>query len=116
MDRNGPSHNTNAPLVMRKYQLSYDEALQLVKDDRPIAQPNAGFEEQLRLWEGCDYSIYVAGSIGKTKDEYNTWKRDQEEAVTPTVTSPKTPKTPIIEIGETGIIDMVERKGVHEED
>jgi len=94
---------------MRKYHISYENALQLVKEDRPIAHPNAGFREQLGLWERCGYNIYSDG--GKTKDEYKSWKRDQEETVTPSVTSPnspKSPRTPIVEINETEVIDMVE--------
>jgi hypothetical protein len=36
---------------MKKYSLSFDEALKLVKKGRSIVNLNAGFEEQLRVWE-----------------------------------------------------------------
>lgn len=36
--------------VMREQQLTYDEALAFVREQRHV-QPNAGFEEQLRAWE-----------------------------------------------------------------
>lgn len=95
---------------MRKQRLSYDDALRLVKKSRPIAQPNPGFEEQLRLWEECDYSIYVEGKIGIFKDRYQTWRRDQEGTRTPTIMSPKSPKSPIVEVDSHRVIDMIERR------
>lgn len=107
---------------MRKHHLSYDDAIRLVKKDRPIAQPNFGFEEQLRLWEECEYSIYVEGKVGVMKEQYKKWKRDQEGMRTPTNMSPKTPKTPKTPIHEidsrtgSSVIDMVERLGVWAED
>ncbi len=37
--------------LMHKTGRSYDETLAYVKSQRPIIQPNRGFEEQLRVWE-----------------------------------------------------------------
>jgi protein-tyrosine phosphatase len=37
--------------LMQEYGLSYDDALAFIQSRRPIAQPNHGFEEQLRALE-----------------------------------------------------------------
>lgn len=49
----GVSRSTSVVVdwLMRKHGLSYDEALQLCKKTRPIAQPNTAFERQLRQVE-----------------------------------------------------------------
>ena len=37
--------------LMRKYELSYEEAYSKVKTKRSCIQPNSGFEKQLRAYE-----------------------------------------------------------------
>jgi protein-tyrosine phosphatase len=36
--------------LMKKLKISYSEAFSFVKRKRPMACPNRGFQEQLRLW------------------------------------------------------------------
>lgn len=66
--------------MIRKLNLSYDEALKMVKQSREVVHINEGFEQQLRKWEGQ--------------------LRGNSE-----VKSPLSPKTPIKEVDLVGIID-----------
>jgi len=68
---------------MKKYSLSFDEALKLVKKGRSIVHLNAGFEEQLRVWEQ------------KLRESHN-------------MDEPTSPKSPVNEINALGVIDLVE--------
>ena len=41
--------------LMKKYLLTATKALNIIKNARPIAQPNPGFIYQLEQFEGCSY-------------------------------------------------------------
>ncbi|CAG2103495.1 unnamed protein product [Medioppia subpectinata] len=43
--------------LMRKRQLPFHDALELVRNCRPIIRPNEGFMDQLRLFERMDYRL-----------------------------------------------------------
>lgn len=43
--------------LMKKYQISFDEAFLRVKEKRRFVGPNPGFESQLRLYERMGYTI-----------------------------------------------------------
>lgn len=42
--------------LMKKYKLSYDEAIERLKSKRPCVYPNPGFAKQLRLYHTMKYS------------------------------------------------------------
>lgn len=70
--------------MIRKKQISFDEALATIKRSRSIVNMNAGFVRQLRAWD---------------RDV-----RDSDEMLV----SPISPKTPVVEIGPMDIIDWRE--------
>ena len=41
--------------VMKQFGVSYDEAWEYVRRRRPVAGPNQGFVQQLRMWERRGY-------------------------------------------------------------
>ncbi|KAH0613836.1 uncharacterized protein H6S33_005722 [Morchella sextelata] len=41
--------------VMKHFQVSYEEAWSYVRKQRPVASPNPGFVEQLKIWEYRGY-------------------------------------------------------------
>ena len=43
--------------LMKKYQLSYDAALEQLRTKRPCVYPNPGFAKQLRLYHSKNYSF-----------------------------------------------------------
>ncbi|ENN72704.1 hypothetical protein YQE_10642, partial [Dendroctonus ponderosae] len=43
--------------VMKKYRLSYSEALQMVKAKRKVVHPNDGFVAQLKLYKDMEWTI-----------------------------------------------------------
>eukprot|EP00004_Rigifila_ramosa_P015716 TRINITY_DN3668_c0_g1_i1.p1 TRINITY_DN3668_c0_g1~~TRINITY_DN3668_c0_g1_i1.p1 ORF type:complete len:165 (+),score=29.29 TRINITY_DN3668_c0_g1_i1:2-496(+) len=45
--------------LIREKQMPYDDALQFLRQKRPVVQPNVGFERQLRAWalEGCPVPV-----------------------------------------------------------
>ncbi|CAF3180818.1 unnamed protein product [Rotaria socialis] len=43
--------------LMKKYKLSYDEALEKLRAKRPCVYPNPGFAKQLRLYHSMKYSF-----------------------------------------------------------
>ncbi|KAK9499142.1 hypothetical protein O3M35_003645 [Rhynocoris fuscipes] len=43
--------------IMKKYELSFEEAFQRVKNKRKYVAPNAGFEAQLKLYETMKFTI-----------------------------------------------------------
>jgi hypothetical protein len=70
---------------MRKFSLDYSAALSLARESRPLLTPNPGFEDQLRIWQFCNYDIYLSddstasdSSSPKPKPAYKAWmsKRD----------------------------------------
>jgi hypothetical protein len=72
---------------MRTLNLSYDSALTLARQSRPLINPNPGFERQLRIWEECKYEVYapevdtdsVPSSAVEVKPAYKAWKRQRDE-------------------------------------
>lgn len=70
---------------MKKYNLSYDEALKLVKKSRTIVNLNVGFVSQLRVWE---------------RKLRESRKLDE----------PLSAKSPVEEINVNGVIDYVDQK------
>ena len=59
-------------VVMREYDLTYDEALGRAREGRWSIRPNFGFEEQLELWRVCDFDIL--DKDGKEKPAYVDFK------------------------------------------
>lgn len=70
---------------MKRFKLSYHEALKLVKGSRSIVNLNAGFERQLHNWE-------------------------RELRGSSTVMRPSSPRTPVNEINAMGVIDFFENR------
>lgn len=66
-------------LLMRGYSIDYESALALARKSRAVIAPNAGFADQLRLWQKMNYSISEADGVGlrKTKLQYEEWRRDR---------------------------------------
>jgi len=64
--------------VMRDMHIDYDAALRFVRNGRPQAKPNAGFEEQLKLWAEMRYDIHQKN--GAEKPQYIAWKIRNREA------------------------------------
>ena len=44
-------------VVMRAWGVGFPEAQIFVKGKRPMASPNRGFCEQLRVWQACEYGV-----------------------------------------------------------
>lgn len=62
---------------MRKLSLTYEEALSLARQSRPLITPNSGFEKQLLVWQECEYDVFT--DEGAEKDEYREWKRGRDD-------------------------------------
>ncbi|EEP76045.1 predicted protein [Uncinocarpus reesii 1704] len=64
--------------LMRYRALSYFDALAMARESRPIIKPNQGFALQLRIWQLCNYDIYVAESVDSGppafRPEYGFWR------------------------------------------
>lgn len=61
---------------MRAWGVGFSEAQIFVKDKRPVARPNPGFCEQLRVWQACEYSVEeVVDRTRRDKAPYAEWKR-----------------------------------------
>jgi len=77
--------------MMRKFTLTYGEALEMARKSRPFIAPNEGFAEQLELWHRMQYSIYIPETGGegrdggvverKTNSLYRSW-RERERGLT----------------------------------
>ncbi|OCL02547.1 phosphatases II [Glonium stellatum] len=73
--------------LMRTFSLKYSSALSMAWECRPLVCPNAGFERQLRIWEFCEYDVYVRerestlspGSAPKEKTAYKVWKAERDD-------------------------------------
>ncbi|KAH8590775.1 protein-tyrosine phosphatase-like protein [Bisporella sp. PMI_857] len=64
--------------LMRALALNYDAALVLARQHRPVIDLNPGFADQLRLWQGWEFSIFNSeGGEIRTKAVYETWKADR---------------------------------------
>lgn len=64
------------PLVMRTWGVGFSEAQVFVKEKRPMASPNRGFCEQLRVWQACEYGVeQIVDGEKKDKEPYAEWKR-----------------------------------------
>jgi dual specificity phosphatase 12 len=72
---------------MRTFGLSYDTALGLARESRPLVMPNPGFQQQLRIWEECQYEVYIrehdTASIPSSpaieKPAYKVWKQQRDD-------------------------------------
>jgi len=65
---------------MRTRKIGRDAALGIVRKERERVRPNAGFWEQLGIWEGCGYEVWeVVGGVRKEKAAYAEWKLRAEE-------------------------------------
>lgn len=51
--------------LMKKYRLSYDDALERLRSKRSCVYPNPGFAEQLRLYHTMKYSFKPSGASKK---------------------------------------------------
>lgn len=47
-----------------------------MKEKRPMARPNRGFCEQLRVWQACEYGVeQIVDGERRDKAPYAEWKR-----------------------------------------
>lgn len=62
-------------LLMRRLDLSFDDAQSLGRKYRPIIGPNQGFVEQMRLWQKMKFDIYEDKRGEKVlKKQYTEWR------------------------------------------
>src|SRR6266511_120043 len=59
---------------MKSQHLSCQSALSLVQSKRTIANPNAGFREQLKIWEECGYEVF------ERVEEGGEWQKQPTKA------------------------------------
>ena len=72
---------------MRTLGLSYDTALSLARESRPLIMPNPGFQRQLRVWEECQCDVYlqepdttsIPSSPVVEKPAYKVWKQQRDD-------------------------------------
>jgi dual specificity phosphatase 12 len=72
---------------MRTLGLSFDTALSLAQESRRLIMPNPGFKQQLRIWEECQYEVYIrehdTASIHSSptveKPAYTVWKQQRDD-------------------------------------
>lgn len=71
----GVSRSASAVIayVMKKKKLSFEEARALVVGKRPRVLPNAGFCEQLAVWESAGYSVWKDEGRTIPREEYARW-------------------------------------------
>ncbi|KAJ0389363.1 hypothetical protein P43SY_010300 [Pythium insidiosum] len=71
--------------LMQNHSMGYDDALALVKRQRPVAQPNAGFEAQLRAFaERVSRSLQGPVAIGPAPPSTQTVRvRSESDTVGP---------------------------------
>lgn len=63
-------------IVMRAWGVGFPEAQIFVKGKRPMARPNRGFCEQLRVWQACEYGVeQIIDGERRDKAPYAEWKR-----------------------------------------
>ncbi|CAD6568993.1 MAG: hypothetical protein ASARMPRED_002263 [Alectoria sarmentosa] len=63
--------------VMRAWGVGFPEAQIFVKGKRPMASPNRGFCEQLRVWQACEYGVeQIVDGERRDKAPYAEWKRN----------------------------------------
>ena len=63
-------------VVMRAWGVGFAEAQIFVKGKRPMASPNRGFCEQLRVWQACEYGVeQIVDGERRDKAPYADWKR-----------------------------------------
>ncbi|KIX99696.1 uncharacterized protein Z520_04331 [Fonsecaea multimorphosa CBS 102226] len=65
--------------LMRKFKLSYSAALTLARESRPEICPNSGFEKQLRVWEFCQYNVYLVDDDDDEEQEVTQRPRRREK-------------------------------------
>lgn len=67
--------------VMQRYGIPRSAAKRLVRAKRNVANPNAGFYAQLKVWEACRYDIRTAWKVDgvrQLKVEYRAWLQGEE--------------------------------------
>lgn len=67
---------------MQRYGIPRSAAKRLVRAKRNVANPNAGFYAQLKVWEACRYDIQTAWAIDgvrQLKVEYRVWLEERGE-------------------------------------
>jgi dual specificity phosphatase 12 len=65
-------------LLMRRLNLTFDDAQTLARKYRPIIGPNQGWVEQLRLWREMDFDIYEEKDGKRVlKKRYTEWKENR---------------------------------------
>ena len=70
------SNEAKKSVVMRAWGVGFSEAQIFVKGKRPMASPNRGFCEQLRVWEACEYGVeQIVDGERRDKAPYAEWKR-----------------------------------------
>lgn len=104
--------------VMRRLRTNFSEAFAMMKKSRSIVNLNDGFREQLKVWEQCQYDIFIedpqagGGRRRTKKPAYLAWERGHLQKVDSSVGgtdhSTLSPKTPVREIGVGEVIDFLE--------
>ncbi|KAF2439963.1 phosphatases II [Karstenula rhodostoma CBS 690.94] len=56
--------------LMTRYGVGAEEGLRWVEEGRPVCEPNPGFKEQLKVWEG----ILKEGDRAERQKMYGEWK------------------------------------------
>ena len=75
--------------LMKKYRLSYDEALERLRSKRPCVYPNPGFATQLRLYHTMKYSFQPSGaSKNKVPSSGDVSSANNFDDVLPTSNNP----------------------------
>ena len=63
-------------IVMRAWGVGLSEVQTFVRGKRPMASPNRGFCEQLKVWQACGYSVeQIVDGQRRDKAPYVEWKR-----------------------------------------
>jgi hypothetical protein len=68
---------------MRTFSLTYSAALARAREARSLISPNPGFEYQLRIWEHCEYDVFLysnkfGSSVHQEKAAYKAWKKNRD--------------------------------------
>lgn len=119
------AHHTDKIIVMRRLGASFSKALAMVKKSRDIVNLNPGFQEQLKVWEECQYNIFEKDPQAKSqssrmreKPAYAAWKKGHGPKIKSDVvnksandepnTAVLSPKTPVQEVEAGGLIDFLD--------
>lgn len=64
-----------AAYLMQKKRQNVEDTIQLIKSARPIADPNDGFMEQLKLWWNVRFRLYRIPEFRVPCEEYEELRR-----------------------------------------